>query len=213
MEQILNDVPNVRDHLVIRNGDITNSPEVIGRLGLIALNTGIEIDIYGNVNSSHVAGSRVVNGIGGGATFAQNAGLSVMLIPSVAKGGAISNIVPMVSHQDIGEHDVDVVGLSGLITPSLDEMVHVAKEMTRQGFEIPLMIGGATTSKAHTAVKIEPCYSNDAVLYAHAINGFFGPEDTMMPERGGNPELSDTQVRAAVDYMTALAAHYIRQER
>ena len=109
VEQILNETPNLRDHLVIRNGDITNSAEVIGRLGLVALNTGIEIDIYGNVNSSHIAGSRVVNGIGGGATFAQNAGLSVILIPSAAKGGAISNIVPMVSHQDIGEHDVDVV--------------------------------------------------------------------------------------------------------
>jgi succinyl-CoA:acetate CoA-transferase len=109
VEQILNDTPNLRDHLVIRNGDITNNAEVIGRLGLVALNTGIEIDVYGNVNSSHIAGSRVVNGIGGGASFAQNAGLSVVLIPSVAKGGAISNIVPMVSHQDIGEHDVDVV--------------------------------------------------------------------------------------------------------
>jgi succinyl-CoA:acetate CoA-transferase len=109
VEQILHDTPNLRDHLVIRNGDITNSAEVIGRLGLVALNTGIEIDIYGNVNSSHIAGSRVVNGIGGGAGFAQNAGLSVILIPSTAKGGAISNIVPMASHQDIGEHDVDVV--------------------------------------------------------------------------------------------------------
>ncbi len=109
VDQILNDTPDLSDHLVIRNGDITNSAEVIGRLGLVALNTGIEIDVYGNVNSSHVAGSRVVNGIGGGATFAQNAGLSVILLPSTAKGGAISNIVPMVSHQDIGEHDVDVV--------------------------------------------------------------------------------------------------------
>ena len=109
VEQILNDTPNLSEHLVIRNGDITNNAEVIGRLGLVALNTGIEIDIYGNVNSSHIAGSRVVNGIGGGASFAQNAGLSVILIPSTAKGGAISNIVPMVSHQDIGEHDVDVV--------------------------------------------------------------------------------------------------------
>ena len=51
------------------------------------------------------------------------------------------------------------------------------------------------------------------VLYAHAINGFFGPDDTLMPERGGNPELSDAQVRAAVDYMTALASYYIQQER
>ncbi len=109
VEQILAETPNLREHLVIRNGDITNNPEVIGRLGLVALNSGIEIDIYGNVNSSHIAGNRVVNGIGGGAGFAQNAGLSVILIPSEAKGGSISNIVPMVSHQDIGEHDVDVV--------------------------------------------------------------------------------------------------------
>ncbi len=109
VEQILHDTPNLREHLVIRNGDITNNAEVIGRLGLVALNTALEIDVYGNVNSSHIAGSRVVNGIGGGASFAQNAGLSVVLIPSTAKGGAISNIVPMVSHQDIGEHDVDIV--------------------------------------------------------------------------------------------------------
>ena len=63
------------------------------------------------------------------------------------------------------EENVDIIGLSGLITPSLDEMVHVASEMQRQGFKIPLMIGGATTSKAHTAVKIEPQYHNDTVVY------------------------------------------------
>ncbi|WOD12878.1 methionine synthase [Pseudomonas sp. NyZ704] len=63
------------------------------------------------------------------------------------------------------EEKCDIIGLSGLITPSLDEMVHVAKEMQRQGFTLPLMIGGATTSKAHTAVKIEPHYKNDAVIY------------------------------------------------
>ena len=63
------------------------------------------------------------------------------------------------------ENKVDMVGVSGLITPSLDEMVHVAKELQREGFDIPLMIGGATTSKAHTAVKIEPQYQNDLVVY------------------------------------------------
>ena len=63
------------------------------------------------------------------------------------------------------EHKVDIIGVSGLITPSLDEMVHVAKELQREGFNIPLMIGGATTSKAHTAVKIEPQYKNNAVIY------------------------------------------------
>ena len=63
------------------------------------------------------------------------------------------------------DENVDIIGLSGLITPSLDEMVHVAKEMQRQGFNIPLLIGGATTSKIHTAVKIEPQYRNDMVVY------------------------------------------------
>ncbi|WP_328824520.1 methionine synthase [Thalassotalea algicola] len=66
------------------------------------------------------------------------------------------------------EENVDVIGLSGLITPSLDEMVHVAKEMTRQGFELPLLIGGATTSKAHTAVKIEPQYEHPVVYVPNA---------------------------------------------
>ncbi len=66
------------------------------------------------------------------------------------------------------EHNADIIGLSGLITPSLDEMVHVAKEMERQGFDIPLLIGGATTSKAHTAVKIEPAYSHPVVYVTDA---------------------------------------------
>ena len=61
--------------------------------------------------------------------------------------------------------NVDIIGLSGLITPSLDEMVYVAKQMQERGMTLPLMIGGATTSKAHTAVKIEPNYQNDAVIY------------------------------------------------
>ena len=66
------------------------------------------------------------------------------------------------------EENVDIIGLSGLITPSLDEMVHVAKEMERQGFDLPLLIGGATTSKAHTAVKIEQNYSNPVVYVNNA---------------------------------------------
>lgn len=109
VEEIIRSTPGLSDRLVIRNGDIINHSETIGRMGLIALNTGIEIDVYGNVNSSHISGSRVVNGIGGGANFAQNAGLSVILLPSTGKSGAISTIVPMVSHQDINEHDVDVI--------------------------------------------------------------------------------------------------------
>ncbi|MEM6405879.1 MAG: methionine synthase [Pseudomonadota bacterium] len=70
--------------------------------------------------------------------------------------------------QTARQEQVDIIGLSGLITPSLDEMVHIAKEMTRQGFDLPLLIGGATTSKAHTAVKIEPHYTHGAVYVADA---------------------------------------------
>lgn len=79
------------------------------------------------------------------------------------------------------ENNVDVIGLSGLITPSLDEMIHVAKEMDRHGFKLPLLIGGATTSKLHTAVKIAPCYKNpvvyvpDASRVAPVLNNLLNP--------------------------------------
>ena len=78
------------------------------------------------------------------------------------------------------DEKVDIIGLSGLITPSLDEMVFVAKEMQRKGFNIPLMIGGATTSKAHTAVKIDPQYSNDAVIYVADASRAVGVATTLL---------------------------------
>ncbi|WP_416884766.1 methionine synthase [Marinospirillum sp.] len=79
------------------------------------------------------------------------------------------------------EHQVDIIGLSGLITPSLDEMVHVAKEMQRQGFQIPLMIGGATTSKAHTAVKIDPHYQ-EAVVYVSDASRAVGVASSLLSQ-------------------------------
>lgn len=78
------------------------------------------------------------------------------------------------------DEKVDIIGLSGLITPSLDEMVHVAREMQRQGFNIPLLIGGATTSKAHTAVKIDPQYQNDAVVYVADASRAVGVVTTLL---------------------------------
>ena len=78
------------------------------------------------------------------------------------------------------EEKCDIIGLSGLITPSLDEMVHVAREMQRQGFNLPLMIGGATTSKAHTAVKIDPHYTNDAVVYVTDASRAVGVATTLL---------------------------------
>ena len=78
------------------------------------------------------------------------------------------------------EEKCDIIGLSGLITPSLDEMVHVAREMQRQDFHLPLMIGGATTSKAHTAVKIDPHYTNDAVVYVTDASRAVGVATTLL---------------------------------
>lgn len=98
-----------RENIVLRPQEISNHPELIRRLGVIACNGLIEADIYGNVNSTHVMASRIQNGIGGSGDFARNAYLSTFVTPSTAKGGAISAIVPFVSHVDHTEHDVHVI--------------------------------------------------------------------------------------------------------
>jgi succinyl-CoA:acetate CoA-transferase len=98
-----------RDRIVLRPQEISNHPEIIRRLGVIAMNGMIEADIYGNVNSTHVMGSRIQNGIGGSGDFARNGYLSIFMAPSTAQAGTISTIVPMVSHADHTEHDVQVL--------------------------------------------------------------------------------------------------------
>ena len=98
-----------KKHMMLRPQEISNHPEVIRRLGLIAINTALEADIYGNVNSTHVGGTHMMNGIGGSGDFAGNAYLTTFVTKSIAKGGAISSIVPMVSHVDHPEHDVDLL--------------------------------------------------------------------------------------------------------
>ena len=96
-------------HLVIRQSEIANSPEVIRRLGSIAINTAIECDIYGNENSSHICASRLMNGIGGSCDYERNGYVSIFTTPSTANDGKISAIVPFCSHIDSTEHDVDVI--------------------------------------------------------------------------------------------------------
>jgi succinyl-CoA:acetate CoA-transferase len=98
-----------RERIVLRPQEMSNHPELIRRLGCIAMNGMIEADLYGNVNSSHVAGSRIMNGIGGSGDFARNAHLSIFMAPSTARGGAVSSLVPMASHVDNTEHDVMVL--------------------------------------------------------------------------------------------------------
>jgi succinyl-CoA:acetate CoA-transferase len=95
--------------ILLRPQEISNHPELIRRLGVIAMNGMIEADIYGNVNSTHVLGTQIMNGIGGSGDFARNAYLSIFMTASTARNGMISCIVPMVSHVDHTEHDVQVI--------------------------------------------------------------------------------------------------------
>ena len=100
LQGIYDDMDFFRDKLVLRPSEISNSPEVVRRLGIISINTAIETDIYGNVNSTHIGGTKMMNGIGGSGDFTRNAYISIFTCPSVAKEGKISAIVPMVSHLD-----------------------------------------------------------------------------------------------------------------
>ena len=95
--------------IVLRPQEISNHPGIIRRLGVIGLNTVLEADLYGNVNSSHLYGMDIVNGIGGSGEFTRNSYLSILMTPSIAKDGKISAIVPMCPHVDSNEHSVQVI--------------------------------------------------------------------------------------------------------
>ena len=98
-----------KDKILLRPQEISNNPEVARRLGLIAINTALEADIFGNINSTHVSGTRMMNGIGGSGDFTRSAMLSIFTTPSTAKEGKISAFVPMVSHLDHSEHSVKII--------------------------------------------------------------------------------------------------------
>lgn len=121
-----------RSRLLLRPQEITNHPELVRRLGIIAINTALEADIFGNVNSTNVAGQKMMNGIGGSADFARNSYLSIFTCPSVAKNGVISALVPMVTHTDNSEHSVKVIateyGVADLRGKSPAEKAHLIIE-------------------------------------------------------------------------------------
>lgn len=108
-KKVFGNFKRYKDHVVIRPQRISNHPEVIQRLGIITINTALEADIYGHVNSTHVMGTHMMNGIGGSGDFTHNAHTSIFVTKSVAKDGVISSIVPMVPHVDHTEHDVDII--------------------------------------------------------------------------------------------------------
>lgn len=109
MERVYGNLDLFRPRVVLRPQEITNHPELIRRLGLISLNTALEADIFGNINSTHVMGQSMVSGIGGSGDFTRNAYLSIFVCPSTAKAGAISTIVPLSTHIDHNEHSVQVI--------------------------------------------------------------------------------------------------------
>ena len=109
LDMVYENLDRFKNRMILRPQEITNHPEMIRRLGIIAINTALEADIFGNVNSTHVLGSKMMNGIGGSADFSRNAYLSIFTTPSTAKGGLISSIVTQASHIDSTEHDVRIL--------------------------------------------------------------------------------------------------------
>ena len=156
-KKLFNNLERYKKKIILRPQEISNNPEIIRRLGSISMNTAIEADIYSNVNSTSIMGSNMMNGIGGSGDFTRNAYLSIFITPSIAKNGDISCIVPMASHIDHTEHDVQVLvteqglaDLRGLSPREKAEMiikncVHPDyKERLDDYFQRAVKIGGQT---------------------------------------------------------------------
>jgi len=176
-----------KKHMLLRPQEISNHPEVIRRLGLIAINTALEADIYGNVNSTHVGGTHMMNGIGGSGDFAGNAFLTTFVTKSIAKDGKISSIVPMVSHVDHPEHDVDLLiteqGLADLrgLAPRERALVVIAncvhpsyRDLMRDYYKEALTRGGQTPHVLEKAFSWHVLFKN---------TGSMQPKDAVVGEK------------------------------
>lgn len=164
MKDLYRDLEQFRGKLLLRPQEISNNPEVVRRLGIISINTALELDLYGNVNSTHVMGRQMMNGIGGSGDFTRNAYISIFTCPSSVKGGKISPIVPMVSHLDHSEHSVQVVvteqGIADLRGRSPLERARLIIENCvhpdyRQMLESYVALGG----DAHTPQSFDNAYA------------------------------------------------------
>lgn len=177
MDQVYSNFEKYRNKLIMRPQEISNHPEIIRRFGLISINTALEFDIYGNVNSTHVSGTNMMNGIGGSGDFARNCRLAIFVTKSIAKDGKISSVVPFVSHVDHTEHDVDVVvteqgyaDLRGLAPRERAELiiencVHpMYKEQLREYYEEALARGGQTPHVLEKAFSWHINYANNGTM-------------------------------------------------
>lgn len=164
MEEVYENFDFYRDKLLLRPTEMTNNPAIVRQLGLICMNTALEADIFGNVNSTHILGSKIMNGIGGSGDFARAAAITIFSCPSVAKGGAISAIVPMVSHVDHTEHDVQILiteqGIADLRGKSPRERAELIIENCAHPEYRPLLRKYvALTPTGHTPHSLEKAYS------------------------------------------------------
>ncbi len=169
LDEIYNNMDFYRDKLVMRPSEVSNSPELAKRLGIIAMNTAIEADIYGNVNSTHVCGTKMMNGIGGSGDFTRNAYISIFSCPSVAKNGAISAIVPMVSHIDHSEHSVHVIateqGVADLRGKSpMERAKAVIENCAHPEYKQLLWDYLKISSKGHTSHNLEKAFAMHVAL-------------------------------------------------
>ena len=177
---IYDDMDFFKNKLVLRPSEISNCPEVIARIGVCSLNTAIECDIYGHVNSTKICGTKMMNGIGGSADFTNNAYLSIFTCGSTTKGGAISSIVPFASHIDHTNHFIDAViteyGVADLRHKSDMQKAEALIQVAHPDYQ-PLLrdyLKHAEKFSGHTH---------------HALSAAFGMHDTFI--RKGDMRLTD----------------------
>lgn len=204
--RLMEDFSDYRDRVVLRPQEISNHPGIIRQLGIIAINTALEVDIYGNVNSTHVTGTDIVNGIGGSGDFARNASLSIFVTKSTAKRGAVSCIVPMVSHVDHTEHDVDVIvteyGLADLRGLAPRERAKVIIENCVNPYyqsQLRSYFQRARSRGGHTPHLLEEALSWH-IRYRET--------GTMMPERQGEVDRSNKRAAVPATAAASGAMHF-----
>lgn len=182
--QVLNNLDFYRSHIVLRPQEISNHGGVLSQLGVIAMNTALEADIYGNINSTHLLGTHMMNGIGGSGDFARNAYLSIFMTKSTKKKGSISSIVPMVSHVDHTEHDIDILvteeGLADLRGLSPRERAKVIiencvnpyyRDALRDYYHDALKFGGHTPHLLEKALSWHIHYKNQGTMQTEPASG------------------------------------------
>lgn len=169
LEDVYANLDFFKNKILLRPQELSNNPEVVRRLGLITINTALEADIFGNVNSTHVLGSKMMNGIGGSCDFTRNAFISIYTCPSTAKDGKISAIVPQVSHQDQSEHSVKVIitehGIADLRGKNPEERAHcIIDNCVDPSYRDMLRKYLASGAKAHTPMNIKTCFNMHKAL-------------------------------------------------